>query len=218
MATNVVAAATSPTSASMAGRTITRRRLCGGEMICTRHAELYLAAIVITKACASSAAAFCIQSTQRPLPFVRTRCSNSSSNSNSNTDIGLRKLGTAFSSSSSSFSSAHASRIFSFGRPSSSSSSPLFSSLDEAQPSGGKVDESEWQAVVAALQMYKAAYSDLKVPSRFVVPSLPPWPGEYFCSHCDTLIVRIYCIIIVSISMYQSRGILLSLAASTHII
>jgi hypothetical protein len=57
---------------------------------------------------------------------------------------------------------------------------PLFSSLDEARasPTGAKIDESEWQAVIAALQMYKAAYGDLKVPSRFVVPSLPPWPGE----------------------------------------
>lgn len=27
--------------------------------------------------------------------------------------------------------------------------------------------------------MYKAAYGDLKVPSRFVVPAMPPWPGMY---------------------------------------
>ena len=62
---------------------------------------------------------------------------------------------------------------------------PLFSSLDSDD---ANFDESEWQAVTAALQMYKAAYGDLKVPSRFVVPSLPPWPGKLrlglFCVHC----------------------------------
>jgi len=26
--------------------------------------------------------------------------------------------------------------------------------------------------------MYKAAYGDLKVPSRFIVPGIAPWPGE----------------------------------------
>lgn len=50
---------------------------------------------------------------------------------------------------------------------------PLFSSSDGTDVN---FDESEWRAVTAALQMYKAAYGDLKVPSRFVVPSLPPWP------------------------------------------
>jgi len=39
-------------------------------------------------------------------------------------------------------------------------------------------DEDEWNAVMAAFQMYKAAYGDLRVPSRFVVPSMPPWPKE----------------------------------------
>jgi len=53
---------------------------------------------------------------------------------------------------------------------------PLFSSMDG---NDADFDESEWQAVTAALQMYKAAYGDLKVPSRFVVPSLPPWPGKW---------------------------------------
>ena len=42
----------------------------------------------------------------------------------------------------------------------------------------GKSDKEEWDAVLDAFQMYKAAYGDLKVPSRFVVPSMPPWPGE----------------------------------------
>lgn len=45
--------------------------------------------------------------------------------------------------------------------------------------SGGAVakgDEDEWRAILASFKMYKAAYGDLKVPSRFVVPSMPPWP------------------------------------------
>eukprot|EP00571_Detonula_confervacea_P012268 CAMPEP_0172298846 /NCGR_PEP_ID=MMETSP1058-20130122/1310_1 /TAXON_ID=83371 /ORGANISM="Detonula confervacea, Strain CCMP 353" /LENGTH=1004 /DNA_ID=CAMNT_0013008139 /DNA_START=111 /DNA_END=3125 /DNA_ORIENTATION=+ len=37
-------------------------------------------------------------------------------------------------------------------------------------------DEDEWHNVLAAFQMYKAAYGDLKVPSRFVVPGMAPWP------------------------------------------
>jgi len=37
-------------------------------------------------------------------------------------------------------------------------------------------DEEEWQTLISALNMYKAAYGDLKVPNRFVVPALPPWP------------------------------------------
>lgn len=40
-------------------------------------------------------------------------------------------------------------------------------------------NESEWKALMAAFQMYRAAYGDLKVPARFVVPSMPPWPSEY---------------------------------------
>lgn len=39
-------------------------------------------------------------------------------------------------------------------------------------------DESEWRTILAAFQMYKAAYGDLKVPSRFIVPGMAPWPGE----------------------------------------
>ena len=39
-------------------------------------------------------------------------------------------------------------------------------------------DEDEWRTVLAAFQMYKAAFGDLKVPSRFVVPGMAPWPGE----------------------------------------
>ena len=41
-------------------------------------------------------------------------------------------------------------------------------------------DEDEWRALIASFQMYKAAYGDLKVPSRFVVPSMPPWPGKFY--------------------------------------
>ena len=39
-------------------------------------------------------------------------------------------------------------------------------------------DEEEWRTLLAAFKMYKAAYGDLKVPSRFVVPGMAPWPGE----------------------------------------
>jgi hypothetical protein len=39
-------------------------------------------------------------------------------------------------------------------------------------------DKQEWQAIYSAFQMYKAAYGDLKVPMRFIVPAMPPWPGE----------------------------------------
>ena len=39
-------------------------------------------------------------------------------------------------------------------------------------------DENEWRTILAAFQMYKAAYGDLKVPSRFVVPGMAPWPGK----------------------------------------
>jgi hypothetical protein len=40
-------------------------------------------------------------------------------------------------------------------------------------------DDAEWKTILAAFQMYKAAYGDLKVPSRFVVPGMAPWPGEF---------------------------------------
>lgn len=39
-------------------------------------------------------------------------------------------------------------------------------------------DEQEWKALLEALKMYKAAYGDLKVPQRFVVPNLKPWPNS----------------------------------------
>lgn len=40
----------------------------------------------------------------------------------------------------------------------------------------GEDDEEEWRTVISAFQMYKAAYGDLKVPSRFIVPGMAPWP------------------------------------------
>eukprot|EP00985_Skeletonema_marinoi_P011185 scaffold5302_cov115-Skeletonema_marinoi.AAC.1 len=43
-------------------------------------------------------------------------------------------------------------------------------SADSEAVSSPVEDEDEWRTVLAAFQMYKAAYGDLKVPSRFVVP------------------------------------------------
>jgi len=37
-------------------------------------------------------------------------------------------------------------------------------------------DEAEWKAVLNAFKLYKAAYGDLRVPRRFVVPNMKPWP------------------------------------------
>jgi hypothetical protein len=67
--------------------------------------------------------------------------------------------------------------FFLFGRrmPSFATSSQLFLSSR-----GGKSsDQAEWKSVLMALQLYKAAYGDLKVPMRFVVPSMAPWPGTF---------------------------------------
>ena len=43
-------------------------------------------------------------------------------------------------------------------------------------------DEDEWMAMLAAFKMYKAAYGNLKVPLRFTVPALAPWPGQHFAT------------------------------------
>lgn len=68
--------------------------------------------------------------------------------------------------------------------PSSSSSSSLSAEAQQEMseqeqqpdtPSGGDED-GEWHTLVSAFRMYKAAYGDLKVPSRFVVPAMAPWP------------------------------------------
>ncbi len=45
-------------------------------------------------------------------------------------------------------------------------------------PKKTEPEEDEWKALLAALHMYKAAYGDLKVPLRFIVPGMPPWPGK----------------------------------------
>jgi hypothetical protein len=42
----------------------------------------------------------------------------------------------------------------------------------------GEDDTVEWKAVLAAFKMYKAAYGDLRIPLRFIVPSMPPWPSK----------------------------------------
>ena len=51
---------------------------------------------------------------------------------------------------------------------------PTFTTLFAAADNEG--DEAEWKAIVAAFKLYKAAYGDLKVPQRFVVPNMKPWP------------------------------------------
>ena len=70
---------------------------------------------------------------------------------------------------------------------------PSPSDTEEIKPKRGRPkdppedDEAEWRMILAAFQMYKAAYGDLKVPSRFVVPAMAPWPCELICScvFCD---------------------------------
>jgi len=58
-----------------------------------------------------------------------------------------------------------------------SSRTKLFSSAKTESNSGSsKSDQDEWKAVFLALQLYKAANGDLKVPAKFVVPSEAPWP------------------------------------------
>jgi Helicase associated domain len=55
-------------------------------------------------------------------------------------------------------------------------SSPSFSSSNSNDDNNNEDDDTEWNAVLAAFKMYKAAYGDLKVPQRFVVPNIVPWP------------------------------------------
>ncbi len=45
---------------------------------------------------------------------------------------------------------------------------------------GSSSDKEEWRAILASFQLYKAAYGDMKIPTRFVVPSMKPWPGEFY--------------------------------------
>ncbi|GMI18893.1 hypothetical protein TeGR_g6606, partial [Tetraparma gracilis] len=45
-------------------------------------------------------------------------------------------------------------------------------------PNEPEKDEEEWSLVLACFVLYKEAFGDLKIPNRFAVPSLPPWPEE----------------------------------------
>jgi hypothetical protein len=54
-------------------------------------------------------------------------------------------------------------------------------------------DQSEWKAVLLALQLYKAAYGDLKVPMLFVVPSMAPWPGTSPQNEIISFVSLAYC-------------------------
>ncbi|MGK3733954.1 MAG: hypothetical protein ACI90V_000790 [Bacillariaceae sp.] len=62
-----------------------------------------------------------------------------------------------------------------FSTKKSLSSTRLFMSTENKSPKSA--DQQEWRAVFLALQLYKAAYGDLKVPPHFVVPAAAPWPG-----------------------------------------
>jgi len=62
-------------------------------------------------------------------------------------------------------------------KTSSSSTNPLPQDTENGNTDAQQGnDTDEWMAMVAAFQVYKAAYGDLKVPSRFIVPSMMPWP------------------------------------------
>mmetsp|Transcript_6220 Transcript_6220/g.15388 ORF Transcript_6220/g.15388 Transcript_6220/m.15388 type:complete len:1098 (+) Transcript_6220:302-3595(+) len=61
--------------------------------------------------------------------------------------------------------------------PSSSSRvKTMLSAKTKLSAGSSKSEQMEWKAVFLALQLYKAAYGDLKVPAKFVVPSDAPWP------------------------------------------
>lgn len=61
-------------------------------------------------------------------------------------------------------------------RPSTSTASTTALQLAQTGSDDDQRDAKEYQAVLAAFKMYKAAYGDLKIPQRFVVPSMKPWP------------------------------------------
>ena len=61
----------------------------------------------------------------------------------------------------------------------SSRAKTLLSAKTKLSTGSSKSEQMEWKAVFLALQLYKAAYGDLKVPAKFVVPSAAPWPGMY---------------------------------------
>jgi hypothetical protein len=74
----------------------------------------------------------------------------------------------------------HPSGVAPFGTTGAKSSAPFGSLTHLFLGADSNSDKEEWRALLAAFQMYKAAYGDLKVPLRFVVPSMEPWPGEYY--------------------------------------
>lgn len=109
------------------------------------------------------------------------------------------------------------SRLKLFDFKGSPSISPRLSSLLMAQSSDVELqfhnaqseveDEDEWRTVVAAFQMYKAAYGDLKVPSRFIVPGMAPWPGEKTNLRCClffTLFLLSHTTLVLTLSSYDS--------------
>lgn len=56
-------------------------------------------------------------------------------------------------------------------------------------------EKEEWRAILSSFQLYKAAYGDLKIPTRFVVPKMQPWPGKIF-PHVHARvpgILKLYC-------------------------
>ena len=89
-----------------------------------------------------------------------------------------------FPSSSSSVSSNHHHRKSSsilrhVRRPTTTTTTRLWSSPSNdgtKKKAGTSTDAGEWKAIVSALTIYKAAYGNLQVPQRFVVPNLQPWP------------------------------------------
>lgn len=63
----------------------------------------------------------------------------------------------------------------------STSYSRLFLSTQNpsAVDSNTNSDQQEWKAIFVALQLYKAAYGDIKIPIEFIVPAAAPWPGTF---------------------------------------
>jgi hypothetical protein len=51
-------------------------------------------------------------------------------------------------------------------------------SMSNEEESDNSDDQDEWNALISAFEMYRAAYGDLRVPLRFIVPSMPPWPSK----------------------------------------
>ena len=60
-------------------------------------------------------------------------------------------------------------------------------SMSNDDESDSSDDRDEWNALIAAFQMYRAAYGDLRVPLRFIVPSMPPWPSKLTSTRCPCI-------------------------------